>query len=180
MTVGDTRLLTPVGAKRDTNLAPDVPLAYTPEHCVIAEPAANRWTQRISAAGAEAELTCEIVSKSALRVGVILRRAAPDGRPVAVHLTFVPYPESPVAFSDGGQAAIDGARWEKTGITELRHHVWRLSVPAAAQISCPVLPHNPYTSDGHAEAKEGRLVVTLPLERSGASFDLMLTVAGVT
>ena len=176
LTVGDAHLLTPLGAKRETNLAPNVPLAYTPDHCVIAEPAANRWTQRISAGGAVVELACEIVSGSEMRLAATLLQAAPDGRPAAVHLTFIPYPESPVAFSDGTQAEIAGALWEKTGVTSVRHHVWQLTVPTAARLACPVVPHNPYTSDGHAEAKEGRLVVSLPLAQVGVPTELKLTV----
>ena len=176
LTVGDTSLLTPIGAKRDTNLAPDVPLAYTPDHCAIAEPAANRWTQRITSAGAIAELTFEIVSATALRLGVTLAQAAPDARPAAVHLTFIPYPESPVLFSDDSRAAITAAPWEKSGVTRLSHHNWQLALPASAQIKWPVLPHNPYTSDGHADFTEGRLVVTLPLSLVGKTLALELTV----
>jgi len=178
LTVGDTSLVTPLGAKRDSNLAPDVPLTYTPDQAVIGEPGGNRWTLRAAAAGAVAELACEVVSGTTLRLGVKLLQAAPDGRPAAVHLTFLPYPESPVGFSDGSTAGIGGARWDKTGVTQLRHHVWQLAVPAVAKIACPVLPHNPYTADGHAESKEGRLVVTLPLDARNDSYDLTLTVAG--
>jgi len=177
LTVGDTGLLTPVGAKRDTNLAPDVPLAYTPEHCAIAEPAPNRWTLRVQAAGAEAEVACELVGPNELRLGARLLSAAPDGRPAAVHFTFLPYPESPVAFSDHTQADLAGTSWEKTGVTEVRHHVWALALPATARVAGPVLPHNPYTSDGHAEPKEGRLVVTLPLDRAGSAHVLTLKVS---
>ena len=181
LTVGDTKLLTPVGAKRDTNLAPDVPLSYTPDHCEITEPAPNRWTQRITAAGAIADLSCEILSDRSLRLTATLVQAAPDGRPAAVHLTFIPYPESPVTFSDGTHADIAAATlWEKTGVTTVGHHNWQLSVPAAARITCPVLPHNPYTTDGHAEPAEGRLVVSLPLGAKEQSHSLTLSVAGPT
>jgi hypothetical protein len=180
LTVGDTALLTPVGARRDTNLAPDVPLAYTPDHCVIAEPTANRWTQRITSAGAIAELTFEVVSATALRLGVKLVQAAPDGRPAAMHLTFIPYPESAVTFSDDTHAAITATPWEKTGVTRLSHHLWRLALPASARIQWPVLPHNPYTSDGHADYTEGRLVVTLPLVATEKTIALELTVSGPT
>jgi hypothetical protein len=179
LTVGDTKLLTPIGAKRDTNLAPEVPLSYTPEHCVIAEPAPNRWTQRITAAGAIAEVSCEILSDRTLRLSANLVQAAPDGRPAAVHLTFIPYPESPVTFSDGARADIAAAtQWEKIGVTQVGHHNWQLTVPVTARITCPVLPHNPYAADGHAEVTEGRLVVSLPLDRAGASHGLMLSISG--
>jgi hypothetical protein len=179
LTVGDTSLLTPIGAKRETNLAPEVALAYTPEQCVISEPAENRWTQRFTAAGAVAELTCAITSDRTLQLSATLVQAAPDGRPAAIHLTFLPYPGSPVGFSDGTLAEIAGTKWEKTGVTGLRHHTWQLALPATAGITCPVLPHNPYMSDGHAEPKEGRLVVTLPLTHTGRATELTLTVAAV-
>ena len=41
---------------------------------------------------------------------------------------------------------------------------WRITVPPQASLAWPVLPHNPYTKDGHAEAKEGRIVMTLPFD----------------
>lgn len=178
LTVGDPSLLTPVGAKRETNLAPDVPLAYTPEHCAIAEPGGNRWVLRLTAAGAVAELACEIISDHALRLDLTLVQAAPDGRPAAVHLTFIPYPESPVVFPDRTRAAIAGPHWEKTGIASLRHHVWQLSLPPSARVNCPVLPHNPYTADGHAEPTEGRLVVSVPLAPPGEPLSLTLSIPG--
>ncbi len=181
LTVGDTKLLTPIGAKRETNLAPDVALSYAPDHCEITEPAPNRWTQRISAAGAVADLTCEILSDRKLRLSVALVQAAPDGRLATVHLTFLPYPESPVTFSDGTRADIAAASlWEKSGVTTVGHHNWQLTLPATAQVACPVLPHNPYSSDGHAEATEGRLVVSLPLGTKEQSHSLTLTVAKQT
>jgi hypothetical protein len=176
LTVGDTALLTPVGAKRDTNLAPDVPLAYTPDHCAIVENSARRWTQRISAAGAVAELSCEILDANSLRLGVTLVQAAPDGRPASVHLTFIPYPGSLVTFSDTTCAEITAAKWERTGVSRIGHHNWKITTPTIARIQWPVLPHNPYTADGHADHTEARLVVSLPLARQGTAFDLLLTV----
>jgi len=179
LTVGDTRILTPIGAQRDTNLAPDVPLAYTPDSCGITEPTPNHWTQRISAGGAIAELSCEILSPTTLRLHATLVQPAPDSRPAAVHLTFIPYPESPVAFSDGTRADIAATtQWEKSGVTSVGHHNWQLTLPAGARITCPVLPHNPYTADGHAAVTEGRLVVTLPLDAVGPDHSLTLSIRG--
>jgi hypothetical protein len=42
------------------------------------------------------------------------------------------------------------------------HNGWRIHIPPQATIKWPVLPHNQYVKDGHAEAKEGRIVITLP------------------
>jgi hypothetical protein len=94
-----------------------------------------------------------------------------------VHLTFIPYPESPVTFSDGTRADIAATtKWEKTGLTSIGHHNWQLTLPAGARITCPVLPHNPYTADGHAEPTEGRLVVSLPLGSTGLGHTLKLSI----
>ncbi len=42
------------------------------------------------------------------------------------------------------------------------HRGFRIHIPATASVKWPVLPHNQYVKDGHAEAKEGRIVITLP------------------
>ena len=45
------------------------------------------------------------------------------------------------------------------------HDGARVHIPPQATIKWPVLPHNQYVKDGHAEVKEGRIVITLPFER---------------
>ena len=45
------------------------------------------------------------------------------------------------------------------------HAGWRVHIPDDATVQWPVLPHNQYVKDGHAEPKEGRLVVTLPFTK---------------
>jgi hypothetical protein len=37
-----------------------------------------------------------------------------------------------------------------------------------------VLPHNPYTKDGHAEPREGRIVMTLPFSRDVMKYELLI------
>lgn len=44
------------------------------------------------------------------------------------------------------------------------HHGYRVNLPAGATVKWPVLPHNQYVKDGHAEPKEGRVVITLPFD----------------
>lgn len=163
MTVGDTSLISPAGATRETNLAPEIAVAYTPDACTISEPSPRRWTQQIATAGAVAELSIEIINNTTINLHAHLITPAPDGRPVAAHLTFIPYLESPATFSDQSTAKLGANKWTKTGLTSLGHHHWQLTIPESAQINWPVLPHNPYTDNGHSEPEEARLVVTLPL-----------------
>lgn len=175
MTVGDTSLVKPTGASRDTNLAPDVDVAYTPDACSIDEPTDRRWTQTITTAGAVAELTIAILDDHSLTISSRLVTAAPDGRNAAVHLTFIPYPESPIRFSDGSSAELSETAWEKTGMASVGHHNWKLTLSENARINWPVLPHNPYTDDGHAAKEEGRLVVSLPLSDTPTTLELTVS-----
>lgn len=174
MTVGDTNLVSPAGATRETNLAPEVAVAYTPDACTISEPTPRHWIQQITTAGAVAEIAIEIIDDSSLKLSARLVTPAPDGRPAAAHLTFIPYAESPVSFSDGSTAEVGADQWTRSGLTSLAHHGWELSIPSSAKINWPILPHNPYTDDGHAEPLEGRLVVSLPL--SETPHELKLTI----
>lgn len=176
LTVGDTSLLTPIGATRETNLAPDVAVAYAPESSSITEPEPRRVTQRIAAAGAEIEWDIAVVSDQQLQLTLRLLKAAPDGRTVASHLTFLPYLETPVTLSDGSKRDLTAESWTATGLAQLAHHGWKLSIPTTAKVSWPILPHNPYTADGHATFEEGRLVVSLPLDATQTEHVLQLNI----
>lgn len=176
LAVGDVDLLSPVGATRETPLAPDVAVAYTPDAAAIAEPAPNQWTLRLEAAGAAIAWSFRIESPERLHLSVRLLAPAPDGRAVTTHLTFIPYLRSDAAFSDGSRRSLGAEPWTVSGVSTLAHHTWRLSLPAAARIAWPVLPHNPYTANGHAEPPEGRLVVALALDAATPGHTLELTV----
>ena len=52
----------------------------------------------------------------------------------------------------------------------------RIYLPKQASIQWPVVPHNPYTKDGHAEPKEGRIVITLPFSKLVVSVATLLEV----
>jgi hypothetical protein len=178
LTVGDTSLVSPRGATRSSNLAPDVPLAYTPDQCEVLEPGGNRWALRVREGGALAEFRLEALSETTLRLGITLVSGDPSGRPAAAHLTFIPHQGCPVRFPDGTHAPIEGPAWEKTDVAGIAHHLWRLAMPVSAVVRAPVLPHNPYTDDGHAAPAEGRLVVTVPLPQAGQTVALTLRVDG--
>jgi len=52
----------------------------------------------------------------------------------------------------------------------------RIAVPSGATARWPVLPHNPYRKDGHAEITEGRFVVSIPLTRAAPRVRVAITV----
>lgn len=176
LAVGDVNLLSPIGAKRDTNLAPDVAVNYAPDAARIRESGDKRWSLEIDAAGAAIAWEFAVLSDQTLQMTVRLLRPAPDGRVVTSHLTFIPYVESPVTFVDGSTRALTAETWSQSGGGTVAHHRWQLTTPQSATISWPVLPHNPYTDDGHATHPEGRLVVALTLDSTRPSHELTLTV----
>jgi hypothetical protein len=88
--------------------------------------------------------------------------------PVAAHVPLWPHfgQEWKTASGKSGKLSdepIHLAAGEAGGWFE--HHGWRVRIPKDASIDWPVLPHNQYVKDGHAEAKEGRIVITLPFDR---------------
>ena len=122
------------------------------------------------------EISSEILSADTLRMTVRLLRASPVGLPVANHLSFIRYPVCPVTFSDGTTEELGKEEFKKSNLEWIRHHTWELSVPGEAVVSWPVLPHNPYEGDGHADFTQGRLVVSLPLSKEGESHTVRLKV----
>jgi hypothetical protein len=164
LTVGSPNLVSPVGLTREADLAPDLGVDYTPEEARIEELGDTRWALHVTCAGASLVVTIELVNEHHARLEYRLGSAAPDGRPVQAHLTFIPYLGSVLRASDGTADTLTVTPWVKTGLTWLQHHRWRLALPATAEVRWPVLPHNPYTDNGASQPQEGRLVVSLPLK----------------
>jgi len=79
-----------------------------------------------------------------------------------------------VTFSNDSTTELNADSWEQTGLTSIAHHRWQLTIPSEAKIKWPVLPHNPYTDNGHAETEEGRLVFSLPLSAEPQSLSLTI------
>lgn len=132
----------------------------------------------ITTGGAVMSVRTQIGSDRSLRIGFTLDRTAADGRATEAHLTFIRYPDCPIRFSDGSSSELGENAFMRTGLDSVQYQNWSLSLPTSARVTWPVLPHNPYTGDGHALITEGRLVVSLPLEREGDEAQLVLTVAG--
>jgi hypothetical protein len=89
--------------------------------------------------------------------------------PVAAHLTLIPHLNEPLETAAGTSALLTAAPLllppEQLGAW-VSHHGCRLYLPSNASLRWPLLPHNPYRKDGHAEPEEGRVSITLPLGTS--------------
>lgn len=175
MTVGDLNLVSPEGSIRETDLAPESDLSYVPEEVSIEDNCTGACRMVITTGGAVMSIRTQIISDSSLRIGLTLDQADPDGRSTAAHLTFIRYPGCRLRFPDGSSTELDENVFERTGLESIQYQDWALALPKTAQVRWPVLPHNPYSGDGHAAIGEGRLVVSIPLEREGDEVQLVLT-----
>lgn len=176
MTVGCTRLVSPEGSTRDSDLTPETRLSYVPDHAEIEETSELSWKLTVKTAGAVMEIETVLENDSTARLCFRLATPSPTGATVTAHLPFIRYPESPVVFSDGSERALESKSWALTGVTALSHQNWKLTLPDCATVQWPALPHNPYSGDGHADIEEGRMVVSLPFGEHRDSFELHLSV----
>jgi hypothetical protein len=105
---------------------------------------------------------------------------SPTDKPVEAHATLLPRMKGEWKTESGKSGKL-GEDPIKLGPGEagawIEHHGVRVSLPPQASITWPVLPHNPYTKDGHAEPAEGRLVITLPFSAEVLKHELTITVA---
>jgi len=175
LSVGQPDLVSPLGLTHEADLAPNLGVDYAPDQARIEEVASGHWILHVESAGATLAVTVELVDQSTARLTYQLTRAPEDERPVQAHLTFIPYLGAPLTASDGTADTLTVTPWVKTGLAWLQHHHWRLTLPTAAEVRWPVLPHTPYTANGNAQPQEGRLVVSLPLTPDDP-LELILTV----
>jgi hypothetical protein len=113
------------------------------------------------------------------RVSYVLT-SPPTDKPVEAHVTLLPRMKGEWKTESGKSGKLDDEPI-KLGPGEagawFEHHGVRIALPPQASITWPVLPHNPYTKDGHAEPAEGRIVITLPFSPDVLKHELTITVA---
>lgn len=146
----------PTGAGIGKSDPPSLGLTYGEERCSVrVEPVDDR--------------TCRISLKATSR----------SGQPVAAHLTLIPHLGQMIRTGAGAERPLDPEGFDLTGDKAggwIAHAGWKLSLPPAAKVTWPVLPHNPYRKDGAAEPPEGRIVVTLPFSQDVSEYELTITV----
>lgn len=96
---------------------------------------------------------------------------------LTAHLTLLPKLTSPLRVAG---TTIPAAKLKTTSVawspeqagSWLSHGQLRLTLPASTHVDWPVVPHNPYTKDGHAAPAEGRIVLTAPVSSTAQTFRL--------
>ncbi|MBN1492368.1 MAG: hypothetical protein JXA69_20820 [Phycisphaerae bacterium] len=105
------------------------------------------------------------------RIEYRVSAAEPGAAPVAAHVTLLPKMGEAVASASGKGLTLGDEAWAwPAGVAGewMEHAGVRFDLPPAASVRWPVLPHNPYTRDGHAAPGEGRIVIDLPLTAEAA------------
>jgi hypothetical protein len=146
----------PSAAKLTAGPAPSLDLTYGPESCRI-----------------------RIDVKDDRRLEYVVSASMTSDLPVHAHVTLLPRLGQTLETAVGkkftlgtGQIIIAAGQvgdW-------VAHAGYRLHVPATASLLWPVLPHNPYRIDGHAEPEEGRIVVRIPFDRQHREYRMRLEI----
>ena len=113
-------------------------------------------------------------------MSIRLRATTKSGMPVAGHIALIPRVGKPCASEKGGEIKLDDKPFNLSS-DELggwiSHAGWKLTIPSSATVTWPVLPHNPYTQDGHTNSVgEGRIVVSVPFSAETHEYTLKLSV----
>jgi hypothetical protein len=99
--------------------------------------------------------------------------------PVIGRLTLLPRVGQAVEPAGGGRFVLGEKAVELTPSQvggSIRYAGCELTLPAAAGLYWPALPHNPYRIDGHADAGEGRIEVRMPFDRANREYRVRLNV----
>ncbi len=92
-----------------------------------------------------------------------------SGLPVLGHITLLPRMNQTVTTAAGSSFKLNGeqvALPAKQVGGSIHYAGCDLTVPPTASLHWPMLPHNPYRIDGHAEPAEGRLEIRLPFNKN--------------
>jgi hypothetical protein len=125
--------------------------------------------------------TCSVrvVPKDERSLEYVVETSAAAELPICAHLTLIPQRSKPLETAAGQRLTL-GDKPITLGGNQLGSWIgqasYRVHLPSTATLVWPVLPHNPYTADGHATLGEARLVIRLPLDREHRQCRVLLEV----
>jgi hypothetical protein len=161
-TVGDTKLLSHKPGDENPNFSPRAGLVHVPTDAKLL---AKDDAIELDYGGVRCSVTIDVSDPHRARLTYSVDSPTAD-KPVEAHLTLIPQLGKPWRSASGEHGTLNEQPLElKPGGAGawFEHNGCRISIPKNASVTWPVLPHNPYTKDGHAEPKEGRIVITIPL-----------------
>lgn len=176
-TVGDVSLLKHKDGDEDPKFTPPPGLIHIPRTATLVKGADRTAGVDLEYGDATCRVTMDVSKPESARV--TYSASALLTLPVAAHVTLLPHIGKRWETASGRSGML-GKESIKLGPGEagawFSHAGWRASVPAGASIEWPLLPHDPYTKDGHAALTEGRIVMTLPFTRGNLSQTITVNV----
>jgi hypothetical protein len=158
--VGDTSLLFHRAGDTQPKFAPPPGLLHVPAKAQLA----RDGTGLELSYGSE-RCRVDVDTSDTARARLVYETAGASAQPVEAHVTLLPHLGEPWETASGRRGSL-GEESFRLGPGEagewFSHHGWRISMPAGASVTWPVLPHNPYRKDGRAAAEEGLIVISLP------------------
>jgi hypothetical protein len=171
-TVGDIKLLRHKPGDESPRFVPRPGLKHTPSSAALH---VEENTLDLDYAGVDCSVAVDLADEKRAKVTYSLH--APTTRQVAAHVPLIPKLKGKWATASGKSGTLsDDAIDLKAGEAGewFAHRGFRVKIPSDASITWPVLPHNPYTKDGHAELREGRIVITLPFSADRTSQEILV------
>lgn len=175
-TVGDTSLLHRTEGETSPKFTPPPGIIHVPSATALEK--TDPPGLMMDYGEERCEIVADPVDDNTMRIR--LKATAKSGMPVAGHITLIPHIDKPLLSEKAAEHKLDKTPFAATS-EELggwiEHAGWRLSLPPGTIVTWPVLPHNPYTDDGHVNSvAEGRIVVSVPFSAEKQEYVLTLTV----
>ncbi len=174
-TVGDVSLLKHKPGDENPTFTPPKGIVHVPTSATLDPETASLV---LDYDGAACAVQVDLSNPDAARV--TYKVMTTPTRPVEAHVTLLPRMKTVWRTASGKSGKLT-AQPINLGPGEagewIEHHGVRVLLPPQARITWPVLPHNPYTKDGHADANEGRIVITLPFSPDLLKHELVIEVA---
>lgn len=172
-TVGDVSLLKHKPGDEDPDFSPPIGIEHTPSNATLD---ADATTLHLVYGSVKTHVSVEMAPSGAK---LIYGLDSKTTQRVAGHVQLMPRMGKAWSTAAGKSGTLsDEAITLKSG----EAGAWvqldrvRVALPTDAEIAWPVLPHNQYRKDGHAEPKEGRVVISLPLSNESPTSELVFLV----
>lgn len=155
---------------------------FTPPAGLIHVPTAARLETSVPALVldyGDARCRVEVDLTHPSRARLVYSLESETTHPVKAHIPFMPAMGKAWKTAAGTSGTLSATSW-RLGPGEagswFAHDGWRVSLPAGATVTWPVLPHNQYRKDGSATPAEGKIVVTLPFSGQVRRHEVMVEI----
>jgi hypothetical protein len=174
-TIGDVSLLKHKAGDESPSFTPPKGIVHVPKSATLDPETASLI---LDYDGTACAVQADLSNPEQARVTYVV--ATKPTQNVEAHVTLLPRMKA-AWKTESGKSGDLGSEPINLGPGEagawFEHRGVRISLPPQASITWPVLPHNPYTKDGHAQANEGRIVITLPFSPELLKHELIIGVA---